>query len=149
MNTPTDIVTSPESESGITTTIIGSRTTQEFVRYFAASLLALIVDIGSLALLTSFFHVPYLTSGWIAFTFGLTIVYLLSIFWVFEVRKVRNVWIEFFAFLIIGVVGLGINEVILWVFTGLLGFFYLISKIGSVIVVFTWNFFARKFLLFQ
>lgn len=144
-----DIAIAPETANGITANIIGSRATQEFVRYFAASLIALIVDIGSLALLTSFFHVPYLTSGWIAFTFGLVIVYLLSIFWVFEIRKVRNVWVEFLTFLIIGVVGLGINELVLWIFTGLFGFFYLISKIGSVVIVFSWNFFARKFLLFR
>lgn len=143
-----DIAVSPESESGATVGVIGSRNTREFIRYFAASLVALAVDAGSLALMTSVFGVPYLISGGIAFTLGLITVYFLSVRWVFEVRHMRSVWAEFGIFLVVGLVGLGINEGVLWVLTGAFGLFYLVSKIASVLIVFTWNFFARKALLF-
>jgi putative flippase GtrA len=52
-------------------------------------------------------------------------------------------------FAVIGLVGLGLNEGIIWSFTDLVHFHYLISKIISAIVVFFWNFFARKKILFS
>lgn len=52
-------------------------------------------------------------------------------------------------FALIGLVGLGLNELVLWLLTGLLGVFYLTSKIASVALVFTWNFAARKWFLFS
>lgn len=147
--TESDIAVAPESQSGATVGLIGSRNTREFVRYFAASLVALVVDAGSLALMTSVLGVQYLISGGVAFTLGLITVYVLSIRWVFETRHMRSVWVEFLVFLIVGVIGLGINEGVLWLLTGVFGLFYLVSKIASVLVVFTWNFFARKALLFK
>lgn len=128
---------------------IASQNVREFLRYFGASLVALLCDAGSLALMTSVFHVPYLISAPIAFLFGLAIVYALSIYWVFERRDMQNPAAEFGIFLVIGVVGLGVNELVLWIFTGLFGVFYLVSKVASVVVVFTWNFFARKYTLFR
>ncbi len=99
--------------------------------------------------MTSVFGVPYLISGGVAFTLGLIVIYILSVRWVFEVRHVRSIWAEFTVFVVIGIIGLGLNEGVLWVLTGYFGLFYLVSKIASVLVVFTWNFFARKFLLFS
>jgi putative flippase GtrA len=46
-------------------------------------------------------------------------------------------------------VGLGLNEVFIWFFTAEVGFYYLISKIISAIIVLFWNFFARKYVLFK
>jgi len=140
----------PASDSSISERHpVAGTNTREFFRYVAASLLALAIDTGTLALLTSAAGVRYLISAPIAFLLGLLVVYILSITWVFERRDVRNVAAEFGLFLIIGLVGLGINEGVLWVLTGVFGLFYLISKIASVIIVFTWNFFARKRLLFR
>ena len=144
-----DIVTAPESETGSTLSVAGARGVQEFIRYFTASLVALVVDAGSLYILTSLLGVPYLYSGAITFLLGLTIVYVLSITWVFEHRTSVHPGIEFLIFAIIGVVGLAINEGVLYVLTGLFGLYYLLSKAASVIIVFTWNFFARKYLLFR
>lgn len=144
-----DIVTTPETESTPGVSFLGSRGFHEFIRYFVASAAALIIDIGSLWLLTSILHVPYLWSGAIAFLAGLIFVYILSITWVFDQRIIRDWKREFLIFGIIGIIGLGLNELILWLLTGYFGIFYLISKIGSVVVVFSWNFGARKWLLFR
>ncbi|MCR4325557.1 MAG: GtrA family protein [Patescibacteria group bacterium] len=144
-----DIVTSPEREMAPSIEALGSSTAHEFLRYFVASAVALVVDAGSLALMISVFGVPYLISGAIAFCLGVATIYLLSIRWVFEKRAFKSAQAEFALFLIIGIVGLGINELILWVLTGQFGFFYLFSKGASVFVVFLWNFFARKTLLFR
>ena len=121
----------------------------EFLRYGAASAVALIADAGSLYVLTSVFGLPYLYSGAVAFLLGLGVVYALSVLWVFERRTTNNTYVEFLLFALIGVVGLGINEGILWLLTGVFGLYYLLSKAASVAVVFCWNFLARKYILFR
>jgi len=138
----------PESATGETVGVIGSIATREFIRYFAASLIALIVDTGTLFILTSIFSVAYLLSGGIAFVFGLLVNYVLSIWWVFE-RRHAKAGFEMTVFLFTGLVGLLINEMVLWVLTGGFGLYYLFSKVASAGIVFLWNFFARKFVLFR
>lgn len=129
--------------------LIGSQVTHEFIRYFVASGVALSVDVGTLWFLTSMLHVQYLLSGIIAFILGILVIYIFSVAWVFKTRSIQNYSHEFALFAIIGIVGLGLNEGILWALTGLLGFHYLFSKIVSVFFVFSWNFVARKSILFS
>ena len=49
----------------------------------------------------------------------------------------------------IGLAGLGFNELFLWVFTSLMGWYYLLSKLAATPLIFLWNFFARRFTLFS
>jgi putative flippase GtrA len=144
-----DIVTAPEKEVAPSLEALGSETTREFLRYLAASALALLIDTGTLWILTSVLNVQYLISGAVAFLLGLSVVYILSVLWVFEHRSLRSVPVEFLVFATIGVIGLALNEGVLWLFTGFFGFHYLASKGISVVIVFSWNFIARKFLLFR
>ena len=138
-----------ETEPAPVLTTLGSTGVHEFTRYLIASAAALAIDTGSLVFLTEYIGVPYLISGAAAFLLGLATIYVLSILWVFEHRRVRSAWKEFFLFTVIGIAGLLINEAMLWIFTGLLGLYYLVSKFLSVLVVFTWNFSIRKFWLFR
>lgn len=147
--TETDVATLPESGSPSTVAFLGSEEVREFLRYFVASTVALVVDVVTLYLLTSSAGLLYLYSGAVAFMLGLTTVYLLSILWVFRKRALSDWRAEFVLFAAIGLVGLGLNELILWLLTGHLGLFYLVSKAASVFVVFSWNFGARKWLLFR
>lgn len=144
-----DIATAPESQTTPALSSIGSEGFHEFIRYGVASLVALTADIGSLWLLTDIFGFSYLLSGALAFTIGLIAIYFLSVYWVFEKRAVGSRTAEFAIFALIGLVGLGFNEAILYVLTSLFGVYYLVSKIASVLVVFSWNFAARKWVLFR
>lgn len=144
-----DIVTTPEAETSAAVSTIGSEGLHEFIRYFVASGIALTVDVGILWLLTSVLGVSYLVSGALAFAAGLVTIYVLSVFWVFSTRTLQSPATEFTVFALIGIVGLGLNELILYALTGLIGWHYLFSKVASVAVVFTWNFAARKWLLFR
>lgn len=144
-----ELAVTPESKSSPTMLLLGSRGLHEFIRYAAASGIALAADVGVLSLLTSIFGVSYLVSGALGFLVGLVVVYILSVRWVFEQRVFRDWRSEFLMFAFIGIVGLFLNEVILWILTGQLGLFYLLSKAVSVAVVFSWNFGVRKRLLFR
>jgi putative flippase GtrA len=125
------------------------KTSVQLFKYFFVGGIAYTVDFGSLFILTDLVKVHYLISAAIAFTLGLITNYSLSIVWVFSKRTLSNRRLEFIVFSIIGLVGLGLNEVIIWFFTEWIHFHYLISKIFSTVVVFFWNFFARKKILFS
>jgi putative flippase GtrA len=125
------------------------KTSVQFFKYVFVGGIAYCVDFGSLFLLTEVVKIHYLVSAAVAFILGLVTNYTLSIFWVFSKRTLANKRTEFLIFSIIGLVGLGLNEVIIWLFTESMHFHYLISKIFSTVVVFLWNFTARKKILFS
>jgi len=125
------------------------KTSNQLFKYGFVGGIAYSVDFGSLFFLTEVFKIHYLISAAISFILGLLINYALSIFFVFPKRTLTDKRVEFLLFSIIGLVGLGLNEVIIWFFTELTHFHYLISKMLSTVVVFFWNFFARKKLLFS
>jgi len=121
----------------------------QLFRYTFVGGIAFIFDFGTLFILTEFFFVYYLVSAAIAFLLGLIINYNLSIIWVFEKRTVKSKWIEFSIFTLIGIVGLVMNEFFIWFFTEMINLHYLFSKIASTAIIYLWNFFVRKFVLFR
>jgi len=126
-----------------------NNTLLQLFRYTFVGGLAFLVDFGTLYFLTEFFHIHYLVSAGIAFIFGLTVNYFLSILWVFSSRTMENRLLEFFLFALIGLVGLGLTELFLWILTDIFLIYYLLSKIITTIIVYFWNFFVRKLMLFN
>lgn len=126
-----------------------NNTLHQLFRYTFVGGLAFLVDFGTLYFLTEFFHIHYLVSAGIAFIFGLTVNYFLSILWVFSSRTMENRLLEFFLFALIGLVGLGLTELFLWILTDIFLIYYLLSKIITTIIVYFWNFFVRKLMLFN
>lgn len=121
----------------------------QLVRYFFVGGAAFAVDFGLLWVLTDGCGVHYLLSAIISFAAGLTVNYVWSVRWVFHDHALNSRIAEFAAFGLIGVLGLGLNEAIIWCGTEIMGLHYLTSKIVSAVVVFLWNFLARKYLLFH
>ncbi len=121
----------------------------QLFRYTFVGGVAFIADFGSLYLLTDLAGLYYLFSAALAFLIGLIINYVLSILWVFKSRSVKNKSIEFMIFAIIGVVGLGMNEIIIWFSTERINIYYLHSKLISTAIVYFWNFLARKYILYK
>lgn len=121
----------------------------QLFRYTLVGGVALIFDFGLLFILTEYLNIYYLVSAAIAFLLGLTINYLLSVRWVFEKRSAKSKHVEFVIFALIGIVGLALNEFIIWFFTEIVNTHYLYSKLISTALVYLWNFFIRKFTLFR
>lgn len=125
-----------------------SNTVVQLLRYTIVGGLAFIIDFGTLILLTEFFNINYLISALVGFTLGLIVNYFLSIHWVFNQRNIRKRSLEFILFTLIGIVGLGLNELSIWFLTEVVLLYYMVSKIITTVMVYMWNFFARKYLLF-
>lgn len=121
----------------------------QLFRYGFVGGVAFVVDYGTLFCCTEYLHFHHLVSAAIAFLLGLLVNYLLSTSWVFAVRTQSNRKLEFAIFAIIGIIGLGLNELIIYVGTDLCHLHYMLSKLISTAIVFFWNFFARKLMLFN
>lgn len=121
----------------------------QLFRYIFTGGAAFIIDFLSLYIFTEFFGIYYLISAAMAFILGLITNYCLSINWVFNKRTLDNKKLEFGVFTLIGIIGIGLNEFLLWTFTENFHIYYLYSKIIAAIIILFWNFFARKFALFK
>ncbi len=119
----------------------------EFARYFVASAVALAVDVGLYRLGLSL-GFRYQTAALLGFCAGAIVAYLASVHWVFRARAVRNAGLEFGLFVAVGLAGLVLTELLLWIAIGKLGLPPTWSKLGSSAVVFAFNFTVRKLLLF-
>ncbi|MCP3867193.1 MAG: GtrA family protein [Gammaproteobacteria bacterium] len=128
---------------------MSSRLSGEFLRYFIASGMAFAVDFSTLYLLTNYAGIHYLASAAAGFILGLATVYLLSIRWVFSARRIKDSRHELIVFSVIGMGGLGINELGLYLMTEFLLLHYMTSKILVSFLVFSWNFGVRKLVLFR
>src|SRR4051794_29705063 len=121
----------------------------EAVRALVVSVLALGLDTGLLLVLTYKLHQHYLVAGSVAFVAGLVLNYVLSTKWVFRSRRGFALHIEFAVFAGVGLVGLGLTELFLYIFTDVLSIVLTVAKLLTAGIVFFWNFGVRKALLFS
>jgi len=120
----------------------------EFLRYFVASAGALCADVG-LYRLGLWLGWAYPLAALLGFCVGAVVAYVASVRWVFSARAVRNAKLEFGLFVAVGVAGLLLTELLLWLAIGRLGLPPMGAKLGTSTVVFGFNFIVRKLLLFS
>ncbi|MES9855398.1 MAG: GtrA family protein [Sedimenticola sp.] len=120
----------------------------QLFRYTLVGGLAFVVDFSTLYLLTEYAGLHYLLSATVGFLIGLVVNYLISVQWIFHQRRFAKRSVEFTIYGWIGVIGIGLNLAIMWLLTEQMQLHYLGSKAVSAVVVFLWNFFARKRALF-
>jgi putative flippase GtrA len=136
----------------------------QLLRYTFVGGVAFVVDFGLLVLFkeavlpsvirllalegSAFAHYDYLVAATLSFFGGLATNYALSITWVFEARQVKSRLAEFALFAGIGIVGLLLNAGIMALCTEVADVYYMASKLVSTVVVFLFNFVARKATLF-
>lgn len=123
----------------------------QFSRYLITGGLAFIVDFGLFALFLYAFKWHYLLANLVALLGGLTLNYLISIFWVFVSchRVVQSRGAEFLVFAVIGFAGVGFNQLIMYLLVGQGNVHEMLSKAIAAGIVLLWNFGARKFFLFR
>lgn len=128
----------------------------QIVKFGVVGVIALIIDMAVMNALIICVRMPSVPAGFISFIISLIFNFLLSMRFVFHVRENMPRWKQALVFLFTAVIGLIMNEIILWlaVIPGnpMIGSnAYIlqtnIGKIISVIIVAIWNFIARKKLL--
>lgn len=131
--------------------IIGKsdKTGVHLARAMASSAIGFAADFGLMVLLVEAAGMHYIAAATIGFTVGTTITYMMSILWIFPRRNMSKKSAEYGVFIGVGVVGVLLNDGLLWFFTDVIEIYYMISRIISGSLVFFWNFYARKRLLFR
>ena len=146
-------------------------TNNTFIQFFRSLFvggIATVVDMAVLIAVREIFRLPEDICAVFGFVAGLTVNYIVSNLWVFAKAKVKNRVLDFVVFAVIGIIGLGLTQLIIAPFAmeglfgegiivknNLLGSFipadkyYIIGKLIAVVLVYMWNFFARKFLLYN
>lgn len=119
----------------------------EFGRYFVVSLIALAVDV--VVLLATARVVHYLWAASLGFILGALTSYGLAIRWAFPHRRLAGYpRTEFLAYSLVGVVGLGINNLVIFSAVESFALSLLASKAIAASATFAFNYFVRKFALF-
>lgn len=121
----------------------------QFLSYIAVGGTAFAIDFGVLYFLTEHVGIYYIVSATAGFLVGLVVNYLLCIFWIFDFRAINKASHEFGLFAVIGIVGLLLNNTLIWSLTELAGFHYLVSKLIAATLVLVFNFTLRRQLLFS
>lgn len=120
---------------------------EQILKFGVVGFLAFLIDYGILMLLSQVFGIDPVIAAAISFIISLVFNYLASMRYVFSHRDDMSSSHEFVLFLGLSVVGLAINEAIIWIGTTILGtsgLMVTITKVVATAVVMVWNFVSRK-----
>ncbi len=121
---------------------------RQFLRYGAAGALAFGIDLATLYLLLEYARLHYLLAASAAYALGIACNYLLAIRWVFDYRRLPHWKHEFALYVLVGVVGLGLNLLVIGLLVGQTGLPVIAAKLAAGALIALFNFGARKLLLF-
>lgn len=122
----------------------------KILRYFVVGGTAAVVDFVIFASLTRLAHVHWFPAGLASFTMATVVNYLLATRFVFQSgtrfeKKHHEILITF----LVSLVGLAINQTVLWACIHLRDIDPLIAKVVGTGVVFFWNYGARRYFVFK
>lgn len=131
----------------------------EFFRYLFVGGIATVVDwlfsFGTERAVASLTPIPsqwvYVIATTVGFAFGMVTNFLLSRAFVFSAKtaRARTKTGEFLGHLTVGVTGLLLSYLIVWMGTSLLVDAYMPFRMIATAVVFFWNYLAKKFFVYK
>lgn len=122
----------------------------QFMKFGVVGVIAFAIDYGVLMLLSQLLGMDPVLAAGISFTVSVVFNYLASMKYVFTHREGMSRRREFVTFVILSVIGLGINELIIWVGTMRFGtgaFAVTAAKVVATAIVMVYNFVTRKIFL--
>lgn len=128
--------------------LLGNEHIKQFFKFCVVGTIGTAIDFGLLYVLVEFGHVFYLLAATISFIAAVINNYLLNKVWTFQ-DKNRNFFKQFVQFLLVSLVGLGLNLLILYLLVDKAHLWYIFAKVLATGVVLIWNFIANKFWTFK
>ena len=87
---------------------------QQIARFGVIGVLAFAIDYGFLYAFTEWLGIYYLISSVLSFSISVIFNYIASVLWVFDVKQETSKTRNFILFIVFSVIGLGINQLIMW-----------------------------------
>lgn len=111
----------------------------KIIKFFIVGFSGMIVDFGATYICKEKFKLQKYLSNSIGFTLAVISNYYLNRIWTFQSHD-PEVAMQFFKFFVISIVGLGINNGVIYILHDKLKQNFYLSKIFAVFVVASWNF---------
>lgn len=124
------------------------RAPREVLIYAPAAGAAFALDVGLLWALVNLAGWHYLLAASTSFAAGTALLYVLATRFVFRYRRIDSPALEFSSFMAIGIAGLLLNALLMWLAVGQLALPLIPAKVGVAGVTFFANFLLRRALLF-
>lgn len=115
----------------------------EIVRFCFVGGVSFLMDYGLLFVLTEFAGIYYLYSSAISFSITVVFNYWLCIIYVFKDAK-KQTTRQATIFFVTGVLGLGLNQLCMWLFVAVAGLHYMLAKIFATAIVTVWNYITKR-----
>jgi len=118
----------------------------KFIKFAIVGLSGLIIDFSITYVLKEHVRIHRYIANSIGFSTAATTNYFLNRWWTFQSENPKIVT-EYASFLIISVIGLGLNNLFLYLFEKRFNFY--LSKLFAIILTTLWNFFANYLITFS
>lgn len=118
---------------------------KQFLKFSVVGVIATLIDFGIMIFLTEAFGMNPVISAGISFCTSTVFNYLASMRFVFSHREELSRRNEFIIFVLLSLIGLGINQLVMYIGTSSFGEqTYIAVKIVATAIVMLWNFCSRK-----
>lgn len=119
----------------------------KFLKFGVVGFSGLFIDFGFTYLCKEVFKIQKYIANAIGFTIAASSNYFLNRIWTFQSTN-PEIAVEYTEFLLISILGLGLNTLILYFVINRFKLNFYVAKIIAIGVVTFWNFFANAFLTF-
>lgn len=119
----------------------------QIFRFIIVGGIATVIDFAVLGILNKILGVNYLIAAAFGFTISVVYNYWASIKFVFDVDESKSKTTNFVIFIVLSLIGLGINELFMWINVDTLHMSVFIGKVLATCVVMVFNFITRKMFL--
>lgn len=115
----------------------------EMLRFAVAGGVGFVIDYGCTYAFTALAGMHYLLATALAFLLSVVVNYLMCAYWVFRGADTKDRGVKA-GFLITSVIGLGLNELFMYLFVGLLRLHVMLAKLVAVVLVMIWNYISKR-----
>ena len=120
---------------------------EQLVKFGIVGVLATILEWIIFYICTNIIGIHYAISTAIGFSISTVFNYWASVKFVFDVNKEKDPKTNFILFIVFSIIGLGLNELILWICIEKFALYNMIGKIIATAIVMVFNFITRKIFL--
>jgi putative flippase GtrA len=124
------------------------KVTTKVIRYGLVGVIAFVIDYGITKWLVAF--LPLLVANTIGFIVANSVNFCMAHRWVFGYAWTKEKLLStYLAVLGVSVVGLIVNNIVVWLSVGIAGASLLFGKVLATAIVMLWNFLARLFWVYK